>query len=213
MPDDTTAALQALLQQVQTLTTTVTDQAKRLDDLHAFNTRVLDEKKDMQRQLNAQTPPKKTIVDIANEEIHERKMRAANLEKDADGNWYPVGMKPKHSLTREEARDPRKYAAAKEAAAKAGATLTVINGNDDPTIRNTSKQDVIQSKTFTFDDTHERVRYIRADMETGKGIVGRRMRAEQEGFTIRTFRTPDDLPPHARTKFDLMERAANAASS
>ncbi|MCR9125454.1 MAG: hypothetical protein NXH82_04955 [Rhodobacteraceae bacterium] len=212
MPDDTTAALQALLQQVQTLTTTVTDQAKRLDDLHAFNTRVLDEKKDIQRQLDAQ-PPKKTIVDIANEEIHERKMRAANLEKDADGNWHPVGVKPKHSLTRADARDPRKYAAAKEAAAKAGATLTVINGNDDPTIRNTSKQDVIQSKTFTFDDTHERVRYIRADMETGTGIVGRRMRAEQEGFTIRTFRTPDDLPPHARTKFDLMERAANAESS
>lgn len=212
MPDDTTAALQALLQQVQTLTTTVTDQAKRLDDLHAFNTRVLDEKKDIQRKLDAQ-PPKKTLIDIVDEEAHERKMRAANLEKDADGNWYPVGVKPKHSLTREEARDPRKYAAAKEAAVKAGATLTVTDGTDDPTIRNTGKQDVIQSKTFTFDDTHERVRYIRADMETGKGIVGRRMRAEQEGFTIRTFRTPDDLPPHARTKFDLMERAANAESS
>ena len=219
MPDDTTAALQALLQQVQTLTNTVTeqqkrfdDQHKRMDDLHKHNSRLLDKVMDTKRE-NEAPPPKKTLIDIVNEEIHERKMRAANLEKDADGNWYPVGVKPKHSLTREEARDPRKYAAAKEAAAKAGATLTVINGNDDPTIRNTSKQDVIQSKTFTFDDTHERVRYIRADMETGKGIVGRRMRAEQEGFTIRTFRTPDDLPPHARTKFDLMERAANASDS
>lgn len=210
MSDDTTAALQALLQQVQTLTTTVTDQAKRLDDLHAFNSRVLDEKKDVQRQLDAQTPPKKTIVDIANEEIHERKMRATNLEKGPDGNWYPQGVRPAHSLTREEARDPAKYRAAKEAATKAGATLTVIDGNDDPTIRNTGKNDVVRSKTFTFDDTHERIRYLRADMETGKGIIGRRMRAEQDGYTIKTFRTPDELPPHARTKFDLMERAAQA---
>ena len=173
---------------------------------------MLDEKKDMQRKLETQPAPKKTLIDIVDEEIHGRKMRAANLEKDADGNWYPVGVKPKHSLTREDARDPRKYAAAKEAAAKAGATLTVINGNDDPTIRNTGKGNVVQSKVFTFDDTHERVRYIRADMETGKGIVSRRMQAEKDGFRTQTFRTADDLPPHARTKFDLMERAANAES-
>jgi len=207
MPDDTTAALQALMQQVQTLT-------KQFDDLKDFNSRVLDEKKDMQRQLEAakSEPPKKTLIDVVNEETREQKMRAANLEKDADGNWYPKGVRPAHSLTREDARDPRKYAAAKEAAQKAGATLTVIDDGDDPTIRNTGQGDVVQSKTFTFDDTHERVRYIRADMETGKGIVGRRMRAEQDGFTIKTFRTPDDLPPHARTKFELMENAANAES-
>lgn len=225
MPDDTTAALQALMQQVQTLTETVNNQQKRIeetdaahqkrmDDLYAHNGRVLDEKKDMQRQLEAakSEPSKKTLIDVVNEEAHERKMRAANLEKDADGNWYPVGVKPKHSLTREEARDPRKYAAAKEAAQKAGKTLTVIDGSADPTIRNTGQNEVMQSKTFTFDDTHERVRYIRADMETGKGIIGRRMRAEQEGYRIKTFRTADDLPPHARTKFELMEKAANAES-
>ena len=134
MPDDTTAALQALLQQVAKLTETVTDQQKRMDDLHAHNGRLLDKVMDTKRE-NAAPAPKKTLIDIVDEEIHERKMRAANLEKDADGNWYPQGVKPKHSLTREEARDPRKYAAAKEAAAKAGATLTVVNGNDDPTIR------------------------------------------------------------------------------
>lgn len=212
MPDNTTAALQALLQQVAKLTETVTDQQKRMDDLHAHNGRLLDKVMDTKRE-NASPPPKKTLIDIVDEEIHERKMRAANLEKDADGNWYPQGVKPKHSLTREDARDPRKYAAAKEAAAKAGATLTVINGNDDPTIRNTGKGNVVQSKVFTFDDTHERVRYIRADMETGKGIVGRRMQAEKDGFRTQTFRTADDLPPHARTKFDLMEKAANASDS
>lgn len=210
MPDDTTAALQALMQQVTKLTETVTEQSKRLDSLHDFNSRVLDEKKDMQRQLDA--AKKKSIVDIVAEETQERKMRAAGLEKDADGNWYPKGIRPKHAITREDARDPRKYAAAKEAAAKDGVTVTVIDGDVDPTIRNTGKREVIQSKTFTFDDDHERVRWVRADMETGKGIVQRRMRAEQDGYTIKTFHTLDDLPQHARTKFELMERAANAES-
>lgn len=88
MPDDTTAALQALMQQVTKLTDTVADQAKRLDDLHSFNTRILDEKKDIQRKLDA---PKKSIVDIVNEETHDRKMRAANFEKDANGNWHLKG--------------------------------------------------------------------------------------------------------------------------
>jgi hypothetical protein len=210
MPDDTTAALQALMQQVTKLTETVTEQSKRLDSLHDFNSRVLDEKKDMQRQLDA--AKKKSIVDIVAEETQEWKMRAAGLEKDADGNWYPKGIRPKHAITREDARDPRKYAAAKEAAAKDGMTVTVIDGDVDPTIRNTGKREVIQSKTFTFDDDHERVRWVRADMETGKGIVQRRMRAEQDGYTIKTFHTLDDLPQHARTKFELMERAANAES-
>lgn len=210
MPDDTTAALQALMQQVTKLTETVTEQSKRLDSLHDFNSRVLDEKKDMQRQLDA--AKKKSIVDIVAEETQERKMRAAGLGKDADGNWYPKGIRPKHAITREDARDPRKYAAAKEAAAKDGMTVTVIDGDVDPTIRNTGKREVIQSKTFTFDDDHERVRWVRADMETGKGIVQRRMRAEQDGYTIKTFHTLDDLPQHARTKFELMERAAKAES-
>lgn len=213
MPDDTTAALQALMQQVQTLTTTVTDQAKRLDDLHTFNSRVLDEKKDVQRQLDAQTPQKKTLVDIIDEETQERKMRAAGLEQAADGNWYPAGSRPAHSLTREEARDPSKYRAAKEAAEQAGATLTVISGDSDVTTRNTGRPTVTPTKTFTFDDTHERVRYVRADMQTGNGIVNRRMQADKEGYTIKTFHSPDELPAHARTKFDLMERAANASDS
>lgn len=212
MPDDTTAALQALMQQVTKLTETVADQAKRLDHLHSFNTRILDEKKDMQRQLEAQ-PPKKSIVDIVKDEEYERKMRAANFEKDANGDWHLKGHRPKHSISRADARDPVKYRAAKAAADAEGATLNVIDDSDgDPTTRNTGKRDVVQTKTFTFDDTHERIRYIRADMETGKGIVHRRMQAERDGYTIKTFRTPDDLPAHARTKFELMERAANAES-
>ena len=41
MPDDTTAALQALMQQVTKLTETVTAQQKRMDDLYAHNGRLL----------------------------------------------------------------------------------------------------------------------------------------------------------------------------
>lgn len=212
MPDDTTAALQALMQQVTKLTETVTAQQKRMDDLYAHNGRLLDKVMDAKREKEAPATKPKSIVDIVAEETQERKMRAAGLEKDADGNWYPKGIRPKHAITREDARDPRKYAAAKEAAAKDGTTVTVIDGDVDPTIRNTGKREVIQSKTFTFDDDHERVRWVRADMQTGKGIVQRRMQAEQEGYTIKTFHSLDDLPQHARTKFELMERAANAES-
>ena len=213
MTQDTAAALQALIKQVETLSTSVADQAKRLDDVHSFNTRILDEKKDVQRKLEAQQHAKKSIVDIVNEQEYERKMRAANLEKDANGNWNLKGHRPKHAFSRTDARDPVKYRSAKTAAKKDGATLTVIDESDgDPTIRNTGQSAVIQSKTFTFDDTHTMTRWVRADMQTGGGLVQRRMQAEKEGFTIKTFRTPYDLPQHARTKFELMERAASAES-
>ena len=210
MSNDTAAAIQALIKQVETLTMTVTDQQKRMDGLYQHNTRLLDQIKD--GKANKQ-PPKKSIVDIVNDETHERKMRAANFDKDAKGEWHLKGHRPKHSISREDARDPTKYREAKAAAEAEGATLTVLDqSNGDPTIRNTIKNDVVQSKTFTFDDNHERIRYIRADMETGKGLIQRRMMAEKEGYRIQTFRTPDDLPAHARTKFDLMEKAANAES-
>lgn len=211
MSDETTAALQALIKQVDTLTTTVTEQQKRMDGLYEHNSRLLDQIKDGKREAPTS---KKSIVEILKEEEHERKMRAANFEKDANGDWYLKGHRPKHSIRREDARHPVKYRAAKAAAEADGATLTVVDQNDsDPTIRNTMKDDVVQSKTFTFDDDHERIRYIRADMETGKGLIQRRMAAEKEGYRIQTFRTPDDLPAHARTKFELMERAATAEAN
>jgi len=210
MPENTTAALQALIKQVETLTNTVTDQQKRMDGLHEHNSRLLDQIKDEKR---AQPPAKKSIVDVVDEQEHERKMRAANFEKDANGDWYLKGQRPKHAISRADARDPVKYRNAKAAAEKDGATLSVIDESDgDPTIRNTGQSAVIQSKTFTFDDTHERIRYIRADMHTGSGIVQRQLAAEREGFKVRTFRMPDDLPQHARTKFELMERSANAGA-
>ena len=75
-----------------------------------------------------------------------------------------------------------------------------------------AKLAVMKSTVFTFDDEHERVRYVRADMQTGSGIVQRRLAAEREGYTVKTFRTLDDLPEHAARRFTLIEQAANAGN-
>lgn len=205
MADDTTAALKALMQQVQTLTEKVEAQDKVIASTKEHNDRLLDQIKDDKR---AKEP---TFIDKVKSRDAEREMAGMGYTRGDDGNWYPTGGRPEHSLTRAEARDPAKYRAAKEAAAKAGAALIIVgDGPGDPTIRNTGKPDIMQSKVFTFDDAHDHVRYVRADMNTGNGIVQRRMQAEKEGFTIRIFRTLDDLPPHARTKFEMMEQVAQA---
>lgn len=91
--------------------------------------------------------------------------------------------------------------------------LRVTDTGDDPTRRNTGQPDIMKSTIFTFDDEHERIRYVRSDMQSGNGIVQRRLQAEKEGHTIRTFRTLDDLPEHAARKFTLMEKAANHAET
>jgi hypothetical protein len=212
MPDDTTAALQALIQQVTTLTQTVTAQQKRLDDLHAFNSKILDEKKDVTREKDTALSSVDKLLAQLEVDQRERALKAANFTRDATGKLILGGSQsePGVYLSRDDARDPVKYREAKQQAEKRGVPLRVIEASEDPTRRNTGKREVAPTKVFTFDDEHERVRYVRADMQTGNGLVQRRLAAEREGYTIKTFHTPDDLPGHARTKFDLMERAANA---
>jgi len=208
MADDTTAALQALMQQVQTLTNTVTDQQKRMDDLYAHNGRLLDKVMDGKRE---QASPKKTLIDVVNEETRERKMRAANLEKDADGNWYPVGVRPAHSLTREEARDPAKYRAAKEAAQKAGVTLTVIDdGNGDPTRQ--PRAQVANTRTSVIKDDDTKRAYIRQDLFGTPEFQEQYKQLRANGYTPVSWAQTDDLPQHMQTKHRMMENAANAES-
>jgi hypothetical protein len=212
MPDDTTAALQALIAQVTTLTQTVTAQQKRLDDLHAFNSKILDEKKDVTREKDTALSSVDKLLAQLEADQRERALKAANFTRDATGKLILGGAQsePGVYLSRDDARDPVKYREAKQQAEKRGVPLRVIEASEDPTRRNTGKREVAPTKVVTFDDEHERVRYVRADMQTGNGLVQRRLAAEREGYTIKTFHTPDDLPGHARTKFDLMERAANA---
>lgn len=154
------------------------------------------------------------LMAMLSKQEKERTMKNAGFIQDAAGNWILGGSQsePGVYLSREDARDPVKYREAKQQAEKRGVPLRVIEPGEDPTRRNTGKREIVQSKVFTFDDEHERVRWLRADMQTGTGLVQRRLAAEREGYTIKTFHSPDDLPGHARTKFDLMERAANAGN-
>lgn len=206
MPDDTTAALQALLQQVETLTSTVTDQAKRMDGLHSQNERLLDQVKDAKRdkaahELAAQNP----------DSFFAQQDKADKARRDKELGF---GAQPPHVLSREDARNPAKYKAAKEAAATAGVALTIDRGEIDPTIRNTKKHapqgDVLSGATHTLDDDHTGTRFIRADMHTGEGLINRQLAAEKAGYKIRTFKTLDDLPAHVQTKYRLVENAAQA---
>lgn len=215
MPDDTTAALQALIVQVTTLTQTVTAQQKRLDDLHAFNGKVLDEKKEAAREKETALSSVDKLLAQLEADQRERALKAANFTRDASGKLILGGsqQEPGVYLSREDARNPVKYREAKQEAEKRGVPLRVMDTAEDPTRRNTGQSEIMKSTIFTFDDEHERVRYVRADMQTGTGIVHRRLQAEREGYKVRTFRSLDDLPGHMQDKFRRMEMAANAGGN
>lgn len=195
MADDTSAALKALIQQVSALTETVGAQQKKLDGLHDFNARVLDEKKDLQRRLEQQTETDKQLADIG-------------YERAADGNYYPKGTKPAHTLTRAEARDPAKYRAAKEAAAKIGATLEIVDPDKPEDNHRRGRGSVATTTTTVIKDEDQRVAYMRRDVMGSDPRQYQRLRAE--GMTVKSWDQPDDLPQHMQTKLALMEKSHDA---
>ena len=203
MADETTAAIQALIKQVGALTATVDKQNKqideqntRLDNLHDFNGRVLDEKKDMQRQLEQQA-------------ASDKKMAAMGLERAPDGNYYPKGTRPAHSLTREDARDPQKYRAAKEAAAKAGATLEIVDPDKSEDAHRRGRAEVDTStRTTLVKDEDQRIAYMRRDVLGSDTRQYRQLRAD--GFTVEPWAQSGDLPQHMQTKLALMEKSHDA---
>ena len=198
MTTPTDAALAAILKQMQTLTEKVTAQDKRLDDLHEFNTKILDEKKDAKRALDA-AQSKMTPEQIAD-------LESMGFEKADDGNWYPKGVKGAHEITRADARDPAKYRAAKLAAERAGKTLSIVDPTspEDAHRRPRSQIDTTLRTTLVRDD-HERVAYMRRDAMQSDPRAYQRLRAE--GFTVQQWSTTDDLPQHMQTKLALMEKS------
>ncbi|MDZ4393908.1 hypothetical protein [Cypionkella sp.] len=202
MPDDTTAAIKALIQQVATLTETVQKQDEIIRGVKDRNDRLLDQKKDDKRSTLENDRFAALLA------AHEKQMRETAIL---------LGTKPEDPpkniaavvLTREQARDRQTYQEAEARAKARGVPLRVASDGDVQSWRN-NKAPVVQTKTFSFDDTHDGIRYVRADMHDGPGNVQRQLTAEREGLKLRTFRTLDDLPAHARQKFELMEAAANA---
>ena len=207
--DDTTAALKALIQQVAALTETVQKQDEVIRGVKDHNSRLLDQVKDAKRAPD--------IFDKLEQQEQARKDANANLVRNADGSRRlasgPGDTGNEVVLTREQARNPQTYREAKARAASRGVPLRIESGDQDPTMRNNDRAQVVPSKVFTFDDTHERIRYVRADMQTASGLVNRRLAADREGFTVRTYNTPDDLPAHARDQFTQLEATANAKSN
>lgn len=195
MADDTSAALKALIQQVSALTETVGAQQKKLEGLHDFNARVLDEKKDLQRQLEQQTETDKQLADMG-------------YERASDGNYYPKGTKPAHTLTRAEARDPAKYRAAKEAATKIGATLEIVDPDKPEDTHRRGRGNVATTNTTIIKDEDQRVAYMRRDVMGTDPRQYQRLRAE--GMTVKSWDQPDDLPQHMQTKLALMEKSHDA---
>lgn len=197
MSNDTAAALNALIQQVTKLTDTVSAQQMRLDGLHDQNTRILDQKKDLQRKLESSAPSPELIKKMAN----------AGLEPGPDGkDWFPIGTRPTHSLTRNEARDTAKYRAAKEAAAKAGAELKIIDldAEEDQHRRQTYTPTDTSLNTHLVKDEDRKVAYLRRDqMDDVRQYQGLR----NLGFMVQSWDTADDLPQHMQTKLRLMEKA------
>lgn len=195
MADDTSAALKALIQQVSTLTETVGAQQKKLDGLHDFNARIVDEKKDLQRRLEQQSETDKQLADMG-------------YERAPDCNYYPKGTKPAHTLTRVEARDPAKYRAAKEAAAKIGATLEIVDPDKPDDTHRRGRGNVATTTTTIIKDEDQRVAYMRRDVMGSDPRQYQRLRAE--GMTVKSWDQPDDLPQHMQTKLALMEKANDA---
>lgn len=142
---------------------------------------------------------------------------AARHEKQMRDTAILLGTKPADApkntaavvLTREQARNRQTYQEAEAVAKARGVPLRVASDGEVQSWRN-NKAPVVQTKTISFDDTHDGIRYVRADMHDGPGNVQRQLKAEKEGLKLRTFRSLDDLPAHARQKFELMEAAANA---
>lgn len=188
MSDDTTAALQALMQQVTQLTDTVTAQQKRMDDLYAHNGRLLDKVMDTKRSNATKTD--------------EAAMNKLGFERGKDGNWYPHGTRPAHVLTRAEARDPVKYRAAKEAAAAVGATLEISDPDAPEDRHRAGRGDIATTQTTVIKDDDARRVYVRRDVLGSSEFRAQYQRLRNDGYMPVSWDQPDELPAHLQDQIN-----------
>ncbi|MCV6596599.1 MAG: hypothetical protein OIF40_05875 [Mangrovicoccus sp.] len=188
MSNETTAAIQALIKQVETLTTTVTDQQKRMDGLYEHNSRLLDQIKDGKR--DDQSKPDETA------------MNKLGFERGKDGNWYPHGTRPAHVLTREEARDPAKYRAAKEAAAAVGATLEISDPDAPEDRHRAGRGDIATTQATVIKDDDARRVYVRRDVLGSSEFRAQYQRLRNDGYMPVSWDQPDELPAHLQDQIN-----------
>ena len=218
MPDDTNAAIQALIKQVTTLTDTVDQQSKRLDDLHKFNGRILDEKKDLERKVNAPddevTKTRRLLDGINNPVPAEPDMTPEQAADEASKNQAErqrlarlraAGIDPNNpvvELTRAEARDTNRYREMRELATLAGTTLRVVDNPDasDPTRQ--SRPDIATTRTSVIKDADAMQVYVRRDVMGSSSFQQQYRNLRAAGFTPMTWSDPSDLPDHIREQVE-----------
>lgn len=195
MADDTSAALQALIKQVTTLTDTVEQQSKRLDDLHKFNGRILDEKKDLERKQAAPAAKQPDPADPATDAKINRLVEAGLSRV---GNEWRRDGKPAHIITREQARDPRAYQIAKLAAEMSGLAMQIESDGTDQHRRGRGEVDLSAQKVI-FDRDNNRA-FMRRDVLAKDRSQYRALR--NQGIIVESFDTLNDLPDHIREQVE-----------
>jgi hypothetical protein len=213
MADETTAALQALIAQVTALTEKVEAQDKKYDDVYKMNGELLTKLKGPKSDAPPSTQKTDDLLaSLASMTALAEKQLAGNSD-DVDG--YRKGDAIR--LSRTDALDPRKYAAAQAKATELNVSLELID--DRPSAQQErpasyQSREVDTSIVDHIDDTAQKLRYVRADVANGgAGIIQNGLAAERDGYRMVTFKDESDLPDHMQTKLSLMASAAQAGSN
>lgn len=221
MADDTSAALQALIKQVTTLTATVEQQSKRLDGLHDFNTRILDEKKDLQRKLesppaddevtkmrrllNGLDNPNPAEPDNLTPEQAAEKSAKDQAERQRLARLRAAGIDPNNpvvELTRTEARDTHRYREMRELAALAGTTLRVVDNSDHFDPAQQGRPEIAKTRTTVIKDADTKRVYVRRDVMGSSDFRQQYSNLRVAGFVPVTWSDPSDLPDHIREQVE-----------
>ncbi|MCE8518442.1 hypothetical protein KBY31_17115 [Ruegeria pomeroyi] len=219
MPDDTNAAIQALIKQVTTLTDTVEQQSKRLDDLHKFNGRILDEKKDLERKLSDPdnlvvktrrlldgiNNPKPAEPDNLTPEQAAEKAAKDQAERQRIARLRAAGIDPNDpavELTRAEARDTHRYREMRELAALAGTTLRVVDNPDQFDPARQARPEIAQTRTTVIKDADNKRVYVRRDVMGSSDFRQQYSNLRAAGFVPVTWSDPSDLPDHIREQVE-----------